>query len=144
MEAKRFGDSMITKNVNRSLVTKEYNIEEQLDWFILLQRKHMHLKKAKSNGFSFFIVKIISLPLISLLSIIWLYVQGEQTGTLSKFALGVLWGFPATAVLLVIVYIMLQHSIHLFISIGLGLFGWFVFLFVQEIVFKSLKSLFIG
>jgi len=79
---------------------------------------------------------IAALPLVSLLSIIWLYFQGEQTATLSKFALGVLWGFPATAVLLVIVYIALQKSIHLFISIGLGVCGWLIFLLVQGLVLK--------
>ncbi len=85
---------------------------------------------------------IAALPLVSLLSIIWLYVQGEQTATLSKFALGVLWGFPATAVLLVIVYISLQNSIHLFISIGLGVFGWLTFLFGQNFTLKYVRIIF--
>jgi len=62
---------------------------------------------------------VAALSLVSLLNFIWLYVQGEQTATLSKFALGVLWGFPATAVLLVIGYIVLQNSVHLFLSISL-------------------------
>lgn len=84
---------------------------------------------------------IAALPLVSLLSIIWLYVQGEQTATLSKFALGVLWGFPATAVLLVIVYISLQHSIHLFISIGLGVCGWLIILWIQDLVVKFYRFL---
>lgn len=87
---------------------------------------------------------IAALPLVSLLSIVWLYVQGEQTATLSKFALGVLWGLPATVLLIVIVYIALQHSVHLFISIGLGLCGWLILLAVQDLVFKSMKSFFIG
>ncbi len=85
---------------------------------------------------------IAALPLVSLLSIVWLYVQGEQTATLSKFALGVLWGFPATAFLLVIVYIALQNSVHLFISIGLGVCGWLIFLTVQDLVSKYAKALF--
>ncbi|MBL3645531.1 DUF3147 family protein [Bacillus sp. RHFB] len=85
---------------------------------------------------------IAALPLVSLLSIIWLYVQGEQTATLSKFALGVLWGFPATAVLLVIVYISLQNSVQLFISIGLGVCGWLIFLLVQDLVLKYVRVLF--
>lgn len=84
---------------------------------------------------------LAALPLVSLLSIIWLYVQGEQTAALSKFALGVLWGFPATAVLLVIVYISLQHSIHLFISIGLGVCGWLIFLWIQDLVVKLYRFL---
>ncbi|MBS2968082.1 DUF3147 family protein [Metabacillus sp. KIGAM252] len=85
---------------------------------------------------------VAALPLVSLLSIVWLYVQGEQTETLSKFALGVIWGFPATAVLLFVVYIALKHSLHLFVSIGLGAGSWFVFLVLQESAWNYLKKLF--
>jgi len=83
---------------------------------------------------------VAALPLVSLLSIIWLYVQGEQTTTLSKFALGVLWGFPATAVLLFIVYMGLKHSVHLFVSIGLGISGWLIFIFVQDYIVNIAKT----
>jgi hypothetical protein len=81
---------------------------------------------------------IAALPLVSLLSLIWLYVQGEQTINLSKFALGVLWGFPATAVLLVIVAISLKASLSLFVSMGLGIGGWLVFLTLQSLLIKSI------
>ena len=84
---------------------------------------------------------LAALPLVSLLSIIWLYVQGEQSATLSKFALGVLWGFPATAVLLIIVYIALQNSIHLFLSIALGGCGWLLFLFIQNLVLDYVREI---
>lgn len=82
---------------------------------------------------------VAALPLVSLLSIIWLYVQGEQASTLSKFALGVLWGFPATAVLLIIVYIALQNSIHLFLSIALGGCGWLLFLVLQNFLVDFIR-----
>ncbi|MDV2884644.1 DUF3147 family protein [Alkalihalophilus pseudofirmus] len=75
---------------------------------------------------------IAALPLVSLLSLFWLYMQGEQTTTLSKFALGVLWGFPATAVLLIIVAISLKASFSLFISVGFGVVGWIIFLSIQD------------
>ena len=81
---------------------------------------------------------IAALPTVSILSIIWLYVQGEQMETLSKFAFGVVWGIPATAVMLVIVGISLQHSLHLFVSLGLGMGGWFLFLYVQDMIVKHL------
>lgn len=84
---------------------------------------------------------VAALALVSILSIIWLYFQGEQNTTLSKFALGVLWGFPATAVLLVIVYLSLKHSVSLFISIGFGLCGWFIFLLVHRIHLKTFRNL---
>ncbi len=83
---------------------------------------------------------IAALPLVSLLSIIWLYVQGEQNSTLSRFIVSVLFGFPATAVLLLIVFLALKQSIHLFVAIGLGIGGWFVCLFVQEYVIRGIKS----
>jgi len=83
---------------------------------------------------------VAALPLVSLLSIIWLYVQGEQTTTLSKFALGVLWGFPATAALLLIVYMGLKQSIHLFVSIGFGIAGWLIFIIVQEYIVHLAKN----
>lgn len=82
---------------------------------------------------------VAALPLVSLLSIIWLYFQGEQNHTLSKFALGVLWGFPATAVLLLIVYFLLKNSTPLFISIGVGMFVWLICLFLQDHLLKTLK-----
>ncbi|UFT98335.1 DUF3147 family protein [Radiobacillus kanasensis] len=84
---------------------------------------------------------VAALPLVSILSIIWLYVQGEQNQTLSRFALGVLWGFPATAILLIIVFLSLRHSFPLFISLGFGVAGWFVFLTIQEVALKQLKLL---
>ncbi|WP_391119679.1 DUF3147 family protein [Psychrobacillus sp. L3] len=84
---------------------------------------------------------IAALPLVSLLSITWLYFQGEKTEVLSKFALGVLWGFPATAMMLIVVYIALQSSVHLLISIGLGICGWLIFLFVQDFTITFVRKL---
>ncbi|SFA69773.1 MULTISPECIES: DUF3147 family protein [unclassified Bacillus (in: firmicutes)] len=82
---------------------------------------------------------VAALPLVSLLSMIWLYVQGEPSAKLSQFALGVLWGFPATAVLLAIVYLSLKNSLHLFLAIGFGVGGWLLFMVVQEVVLKFIK-----
>ncbi|CAH2714561.1 hypothetical protein BACCIP111895_01733 [Neobacillus rhizosphaerae] len=79
---------------------------------------------------------IAALPIVSILSIIWLYVQGEQMETLSKFALGVVWGIPATVVMLVIIGISLHNSLHLFVSLGLGMGGWLIFLFAQSMIVK--------
>lgn len=83
---------------------------------------------------------IAALPLVSLLSIIWLYAQGEQNAVLSKFVLGVLWGFPATVMLLFIIYISLKHSVPLFLSIGFGIAGWIIFILMQDFVIKMVKS----
>ncbi|SER56323.1 DUF3147 family protein [Salipaludibacillus aurantiacus] len=84
---------------------------------------------------------IAALPLVSLLSLIWLNVQGEQSINLSKFALGVLWGFPATAVLLIVVVISLKASFPLIVSILFGIGGWAAFLAIQDIVVKKISPL---
>lgn len=87
---------------------------------------------------------IAALPLVSLLSIIWLNVQGESASTISNFALGVLWGFPATAVMLVIVYFGAKHSVPLLLSISFGVIGWFLFLTIQDFIVKTVKSHFLA
>ena len=66
---------------------------------------------------------IAALPLVSLLSILWLSIQGEQTETLHKFIVGVLMGLPATIVLLIIVYVGMKNSVHLLWSILFGIAG---------------------
>jgi hypothetical protein len=83
---------------------------------------------------------VAALPLVSLLSLFWLYVQGEQIQNLNKFALGVLYGFPATAVLLVIVTLALKHAVPIFLSLGLGISGWFLFLAIQGMVVRFFSS----
>lgn len=79
---------------------------------------------------------IAALPIVSLLSLIWIYVQGEQTQNLSKFVFGVLKGFPATIILLLIVGLSLRAHISLPLSILLGLCGWGIFLAIQNLVFS--------
>lgn len=70
---------------------------------------------------------IAALPLVSLLSLIWIFIQGEQTQNLSKFVFGVLKGFPAMS---------LRVYISLTLSIVLGICGWGVFLIIQNSVFN--------
>lgn len=82
---------------------------------------------------------IATFPLVTLLSVIWLFVQGGKTATLTKFALGAVWGIPATVVMLVIIYIALKHTCHLFAAIGFGLARWGLCLLIQEIVLRYFK-----
>jgi hypothetical protein len=84
---------------------------------------------------------IAALPLVTILSIIWLSVQGENAGTISTFLLGVLKGLPATIVLVLIVYIALQYS-NLIIALLFGMGGWALFLFVQTKIVKYMSSFF--
>ena len=61
----------------------------------------------------------------------------RRTNGYIKFALGVLWGVPATAVLLIIVYIALQHSLHLFLSIA----GWLLSISIQNYVLDYITGI---
>lgn len=84
---------------------------------------------------------IAALPIVSLLSILWLYTQGEQMDKISKFAIGVVWGLPGTVVMLLIIGMALKHSIHLFASLGLGIAAWLVLFFAQDLIVKQISSL---
>ena len=84
---------------------------------------------------------IAALPLVSLLSILWLSIQGEQSVTLNKFIVGVLMGLPATMVLLIIVYFGMKNSLHLLWSVLLGIAGWMLFLAIQDILIKLFKDI---
>lgn len=83
---------------------------------------------------------IAALPIASVLSIFWLYAQGEHMDKLSKFAMGVVWGIPGTVVMLLIIGIALKHSVHLFVSLGLGFAGWLILYFAQDLIVKHLIS----
>ncbi|WP_313432933.1 DUF3147 family protein [Siminovitchia terrae] len=83
---------------------------------------------------------VAALPLISILSIIWLTIQGESTQNVNKFTLGVLAGFPATVIMLFVIYIALKQSFHLILAISLGIIAWGVFLIGQKFIMESFIS----
>ncbi|GIN94414.1 hypothetical protein J6TS1_02840 [Siminovitchia terrae] len=83
---------------------------------------------------------VAALPLISILSIIWLTIQGESTQNVNKFTLGVLAGFPATAIMLFVIYTALKQSLHLVLAISLGIIAWGVFLIIQKFIMESFIS----
>ena len=83
---------------------------------------------------------IAALPLISILSIIWLTVQGESAKTINQFTGGVIAGLPATIVMLLIIYLALKHSVHLSIAIVFGVIGWGFFLIIQKYITELLFS----
>ncbi|ASB91143.1 DUF3147 family protein [Bacillus sonorensis] len=78
---------------------------------------------------------IAALPLVSLLSLCWLSLQGESPQHISQFAAGVLWGFPATAVLILIVAVCLKSSFPLAVSMMFGICGWGGCLLLQKAIF---------
>lgn len=75
---------------------------------------------------------IAALPLVSLLSLMWLKIQGQPSAQLQQFLLGVLIGLPATIALLAGVYAALKHNLHISLAFGAGLICWGVFLVVQK------------
>ena len=81
---------------------------------------------------------VAALPIVSLLSLFWLHIQGEQTSNLSKFLFGVLYGLPGTIILILIVAVSLKHSIPFLLSIILGISGWGLLLFLQKFLLSSL------
>ncbi|MEK4629048.1 MAG: DUF3147 family protein [Solibacillus sp.] len=83
---------------------------------------------------------IAALPLVSILSIIWLTVQGESTQNINKFTLGVLAGFPATMFMLFVIYFTLKQSVHLALAISLGIVGWAIFLIAQKYIMAVFVS----
>jgi hypothetical protein len=83
---------------------------------------------------------IAALPLISILSIIWLTIQGESAQNINKFALGVLAGLPATAIMLLVIYIALKQSVHIVLAISLGIVAWGLFLTGQKILMGTFFS----
>ena len=82
---------------------------------------------------------LAALPLVSLLSLMWLKLQGQSSVQLQQFLIGVIIGLPATIVLLAGVYIALKNGLHLFLAFGVGLACWGVCLAVQKWVAVLLK-----
>ncbi|MCM3387101.1 DUF3147 family protein [Ureibacillus chungkukjangi] len=77
---------------------------------------------------------IAALPLISLLSIFWLTVQGETVKQIQTFTIGVIIGLPATIILLLVVYVMLKHSFPLLVALAAGAIAWGLSLGIQKFV----------
>lgn len=76
---------------------------------------------------------IAALPLVSLLSLFWLYIQGEPAHNLGNFLLGVLYGLPGTIILILIVALSLKYSLPFLLAIALGVGGWLIFLHLQGV-----------
>ncbi|MGB3890576.1 MAG: hypothetical protein WA953_13710, partial [Priestia megaterium] len=64
----------------------------------------------------------------------------EKKEVVSQFTLGVLYGLPGTILLLAVVYICLKNSLHLFMSLSIGVMCWGLFLGLQKIVVKLITT----
>ena len=54
--------------------------------------------------------------------------------------LGVLAGFPATMVMLFVIYFALKQSVHLALAISLGVVAWGIFLVAQKYIMAAFIS----
>ncbi|GLC88936.1 DUF3147 family protein [Lysinibacillus piscis] len=77
---------------------------------------------------------IAALPLVSILSIIWLTVQHEPNEHIQKFVLGVMIGLPATIIMLYVIYVAMRSSVNIALAIGLGIVSWVICLSVQKMI----------
>ncbi len=77
---------------------------------------------------------IAALPLVSILSIIWLTVQSEPNEHIQRFTVGVIVGLPATMVMLFVMYMAMKSSIHIVFAIALGVASWVVCLGIQKAI----------
>lgn len=77
---------------------------------------------------------IAALPLVSILSIIWLTVQSESSEHIQHFTVGVIVGLPATMMMLFVIYMAMKSSIHIVFAIGLGIVSWAIFLGIQKAI----------
>lgn len=81
---------------------------------------------------------IAALPLVSLLSLFWMQIQGEKTAQLSQFAFGVLTGIPATVCFLAILAFLLKIHVPFWLALCVGVLGWTIFLWMQKVFLNIL------
>ncbi|WP_026828381.1 DUF3147 family protein [Exiguobacterium artemiae] len=75
---------------------------------------------------------IAALPLVSLISLIWLVRQGQSKMEVTAFVKSVLYGLPATFLLLLVLYLLLSRGGSLLLSIVCAGACWWMFWTVQQ------------
>lgn len=80
---------------------------------------------------------IAALPLISLLSIFWLTIQGETIKQIQTFTMGVIIGLPATIIMLLVIYMMLKNSFSFLVALLAGIASWGILLGIQKLIFAK-------
>ena len=71
-------------------------------------------------------------PLITFLSITWLWLDGQPQDNLAALVTGVLWGLIPTALLLVILAVALRQGVPLLVAFAISLAAWGVVTFVAQ------------
>jgi len=78
---------------------------------------------------------IAALPLVSLISLIWIVRQGQSKMELMLFVKSVLYGLPATFLLLLVLYLLLSRGGSLIVSVlCAGACWWVVWMLQQQLM----------
>jgi hypothetical protein len=65
-----------------------------------------------------------AMPIISMLSVLWLRVDRQSNSQIADFLVGVLWGLVPTMALLVVEVVALRRGLSLWLAIALGVAAW--------------------
>ena len=75
---------------------------------------------------------IAALPIITVLSIVWLIVDGADNTRIAGFVTGVLWGLIPNALCLGALVFLARQGLPLIIAVAGGLSVWLVYTFVAQ------------
>jgi hypothetical protein len=70
---------------------------------------------------------LAALPLLTFMSITWLWVDGRDNTAIGGLVTGVLWGLIPNAVMLVVLLVCLRYGLHVFASMGVSALVWACF-----------------
>jgi len=75
---------------------------------------------------------IAALPTITLLSILWLVVDGSDNTRIAGFVTGVMWGLIPNALCLSVLVLLTRHGLPLLVAVACGLSIWLVYTLVAQ------------
>ncbi len=85
---------------------------------------------------TFFSALLASLPIVSIISILWIYIDTNDTTSIIKFSNSILWLILPSLVFFIILPILLKFQIHfsysLFISCIMTLFSYYLLIIVLK------------
>jgi len=79
---------------------------------------------------------LTAMPLTTLLVLLWLYAEGQDTGRLCEFSTSVLWGIIPTVFFFLGIIYGFKRGMSFFASLGLGLGVWMISALVHLRIFS--------
>jgi len=80
---------------------------------------------------------LASLPLISVLAIIWLYIDTKNTALISEFSMSVFWLVIPSLVFFIALVFLLKKELHFYTSLGLAIMITVVCYYLMIIVLRK-------